>query len=156
MNSGGSFDGNDDYVEINATLFADNDTYTVSMWIKRDSIWDSGYIFFGNVRPYIYYNSSGEVTFLSGNISNSAYITNLNTWNHILGIYDGTYSKLYINGELKNLVADSKGVNSSVLVGIDSGVSFDGQIDEAKIWNYALTAEQVKTEYNGGAVRFGE
>jgi len=24
-----------------------------------------------------------------------------------------------------------------------------------KIWNYALTPEQVKTEFNGGAIRFG-
>ena len=35
------------------------------------------------------------------------------------------------------------------------GYFFDGLIDEVKIWNYALTAEQVKTEYNGGAVSFG-
>ena len=31
----------------------------------------------------------------------------------------------------------------------------DGLIDDVKIWNYALTPEQVKKEYNGGAVKFG-
>jgi len=32
---------------------------------------------------------------------------------------------------------------------------FSGQIDDAKIFNYALTATQVKTLYNDGAIRFG-
>ena len=31
---------------------------------------------------------------------------------------------------------------------------FNGLIDEIKIFNYALTAEQVKMEYAGGGVRF--
>jgi len=31
----------------------------------------------------------------------------------------------------------------------------NGQIDDARIWNYALTPTQVKIEYNQGAVRFG-
>ena len=31
----------------------------------------------------------------------------------------------------------------------------DGQIDEVKIFNYALTAQQVKDIYNEGAVYFG-
>ncbi|KKU99193.1 MAG: hypothetical protein UY33_C0035G0016, partial [Candidatus Amesbacteria bacterium GW2011_GWA1_48_9] len=30
----------------------------------------------------------------------------------------------------------------------------NGQIDDVKIFNYALTAQQVKTVYNEGAVRF--
>ena len=29
-----------------------------------------------------------------------------------------------------------------------------GQIDDVKIFNYALTSEQILTEYNNGAVRF--
>ena len=31
----------------------------------------------------------------------------------------------------------------------------DGQIDDVKIFNYALTADQIKKEYNDGAVYFG-
>lgn len=31
----------------------------------------------------------------------------------------------------------------------------NGQIDDVKIFNYALTSTQVKLEYNQGAVRFG-
>ena len=38
----------------------------------------------------------------------------------------------------------------------DDYAYYDGLIDEVRIYNYALTAEQIKTEYTGGAVRFGE
>ena len=34
-------------------------------------------------------------------------------------------------------------------------IPLDGKIDEVKIYNYALTEEQVKNDYNFGAVRFG-
>ena len=33
---------------------------------------------------------------------------------------------------------------------------FNGQLDDVKIWNYALSAAQIKKEFNeGGAVRYG-
>jgi hypothetical protein len=33
---------------------------------------------------------------------------------------------------------------------------FKGQIDDVRIYNYALTPDQIKTLYNGGgALRFG-
>jgi hypothetical protein len=35
------------------------------------------------------------------------------------------------------------------------GYFYDGLTDEVKIWNYALTPQQIRTEYAGGAVRFG-
>jgi hypothetical protein len=41
-------------------------------------------------------------------------------------------------------------------VGYSKTREFNGLIDEVKIWNYALTAEQVRVEYAGGAVRFGQ
>ena len=33
--------------------------------------------------------------------------------------------------------------------------NFNGQIDDVRVYNYALTAAQVKNEYNQGAVSFG-
>ena len=47
--------------------------------------------------------------------------------------------------------------NNNVEIGRNTyGASdyFDGQIDDARIYNYALTAKQVETEYNQGAVSF--
>ena len=44
-----------------------------------------------------------------------------------------------------------------VWIGSDQNAEwFKGLIDEVKVWNYALTVEQVKMEYGGGAVKFGQ
>lgn len=37
----------------------------------------------------------------------------------------------------------------------DGANYFDGQLDEAMLYRYALTPAQIKTDYNQGAVRFG-
>jgi hypothetical protein len=36
-----------------------------------------------------------------------------------------------------------------------NGLWFNGQIDDARIFSYALTPQQIKTVINEGAVRFG-
>ena len=93
----------------------------------------------------------------SGNLSGSL------TWNETNGT-----ARIYVEGELKDTNTNLSVGNSEVddvlgimarSGGVDSGVSSDtnleGIIDEIKIFNYALTEEQVKTEFTGGAVRFG-
>lgn len=84
----------------------------------------------------------------------------LSAWNHILCVYDGTNINTYLNGKLIKQSSETNNVTavSSILyMGETSGGAnrYSGQIDEAKVFNYALTATQVKTLYNGGAVRFG-
>lgn len=37
----------------------------------------------------------------------------------------------------------------------ESSSRFKGQIDDVKIYNYALTVNQIRTKYNG-AVKFGD
>jgi hypothetical protein len=67
--------------------------------------------------------------------------------------------KIYIdNGSHE----DSKTVSSNVVlsrdvvVGADSdkNSNFDGQIDDVRIYNYALTEDDIRRIYNGGAVNF--
>ncbi len=68
--------------------------------------------------------------------------------------------KMYVDGKLQVDTDNNPGLlePNGFYIGsthVDS-VNFNGQIDEVKIYNYALTAEQVKNDYNGGAVRFGQ
>ncbi|MCK4891143.1 MAG: LamG domain-containing protein, partial [Candidatus Pacebacteria bacterium] len=88
----------------------------------------------------------------------------INTWYHVVGVYNGSDIVLYVNGtEVDSVSAGASldSVSSSVVIGAlgnlpasNTAFEFDGLIDEVKIYNYALTAEQIKTEYNGGAVNF--
>jgi hypothetical protein len=69
--------------------------------------------------------------------------------------------KLYINGQVVTSTPASGSIGTSAN---DLGIGrepasadsfFDGQIDDVKIFNYALTNQQILTEYNQGAVHFG-
>ena len=83
----------------------------------------------------------------------------LNKWQHIITTFDGTAFKTYINGKLSNSYVETPtGYSNNNTIGI-SGYDLtsdptNGQIDDVRIYNYALTGEQVKTLYNNGSVSF--
>jgi Concanavalin A-like lectin/glucanases superfamily len=82
----------------------------------------------------------------------------LNDWVHVVGTYDGSTAKLYLNGVLAGSVSVSIGVNTLRPLGIGGAtgdgstwVSFTaGQIDEVALYNTAMSATQIRTHYNTG------
>ena len=72
-------------------------------------------------------------------------IVPLNTWTHIVGVWDGNEVRCYVNGLLENSISMTSFVESTdnVNVGFDSinsgqgNVYFDGLIDEVRISDYA-------------------
>ena len=82
-----------------------------------------------------------------------------NTWYHVVGVNDGTDSKIYVNGTLVNTVAQSNpaassgdfliGAHFSSLTG-NNNRWWDGNIDEVAVWNDELTASEVSAIYNFG------
>jgi len=84
----------------------------------------------------------------------------LNTWYYVVGTYDGSLMKTYINGVLDTCVDTLSGPifneEADLYIGdIDctfdsSGFDspFDGIIDEVAIYNRSLTAEEIYTHYN--------
>mgnify|MGYP001766598453 CR=1 FL=1 len=72
-------------------------------------------------------------------------------WYHIDAVYDGKDLFLYINGELDNskttYTAVSAMANDSdrnIMLGNAYGLYMDGQIDEAVLWNDAISLEQIR------------
>jgi len=84
-----------------------------------------------------------------------------NAWHHVVATKTGTSKiDLYVDGVLQNtkssLTATATLANSGTLYlgdldGVNNGDEYIGSLDEAKIYNLALTADQVKVEYNYGA-----
>ena len=77
----------------------------------------------------------------------------LNTWYHVAYTYDGSNLRLYVNGtEVKSVAASgSLKVNTRpVSIGADGSSQkfFNGTIDQARIYNSALTAEQILAHYD--------
>jgi len=78
-------------------------------------------------------------------------------WHHVAGVYDGTTQKIYIDGveraskALTGALTPSTG--TALLVGgcpADSTRRFVGTINEARVYNRALTAAEVASKHAGG------
>ncbi|MFH0923908.1 MAG: LamG domain-containing protein, partial [Candidatus Falkowbacteria bacterium] len=83
-------------------------------------------------------------------------------WHHIVGSYDGTSMKIYIDGNLEDTNTDFSGNlptnDGNVRIGADYQPTpdnfFSGLIDEARIYNRALSADEIGELYRVGARRF--
>lgn len=164
-----TFDGSGDYVTVTDQNSLDVTNLTLSVWIRvanlspaanKIIIWkgdatgttiSSPYALEFTTANQIYFQTANNVT-TSNITSNSTLLAN--TWYHIVVTADGTTLRIYINGiEDKNGAQSITPFNSSTDLTIGgltgSAVnSFDGQIDEVKIYNYGLTAAQVKLDMN--------
>ena len=98
-----------------------------------------------------FYNTNWK---LSGNQTKSSV---QNKWQHVILTWNGNIATLYINGQQVSQTTSytSFTVGSKTIGGEISNNRFaNAQIDDVRIYNYALTDEQVKQVYNGGAVNF--
>ncbi len=140
---------------------------TVSLWVKLPSQWNqSSLALLKNGTPYtngfdLYIDQNNgaygvnnyKVGFLVGNYSAVTFTTNqseLGLWSNIVGSYDGSYLKIYLNGILKTTQAYNQSMNiqnHNLIFG-----SWDNpttplvktrQLDDIRIYNRALTASEV-------------
>ncbi len=170
-NSSMSFDGSDDYVEISDSDSIDmSGDMTIHAWIKPIATLQDEAVLVrkasNDCGNYNFQIKTHKLALLSANEcswtmagANSTVVDGV--WQHVSASINGTTLKYYINGVNTDTITgwNIGSVTSDVLSiggysGAPSGDRFNGSIDEVKIYNYALTAEQVKTEYNSGAVRF--
>ena len=168
INSSLNFDGNDDYIgNLTNVLATNTNSETISAWVKPNNLSGDKYIFIQN-GPTLFHISNDKLVggIYTGTWTSVTSISSLvaNVWSHVVMTYDGSNIKLYINGKFDNSVAKTGNLSSLSCVEIgrfnggncSTGVSsyFNGQLDDIRLYNYALTSEQIKTLYNGGAVSF--
>lgn len=107
----------------------------------------------GNIYFQIY--SGGYIGVSGGSVS-------ANTWYHIVGTYDNSKLRIYINGELKGEVSKTGNItyNSSTPWAVavnpsgatgDGGEHFYGKLSDVRIYSTALSASDIKELYNTSA-----
>ena len=86
-----------------------------------------------------------------------AYAFAANTWYHIVGTFDGTNARVYINGSLQGSAEDhsdwnTSGATLSLGRSEQSGGTYylNGSLDEVGIWSRALSSDDVLELYNSG------
>ncbi|MCK4918754.1 MAG: LamG domain-containing protein, partial [Candidatus Pacebacteria bacterium] len=152
------FDGSNDYVDVgNDSSLSFSNNFTLEAWIYPKN-YDGGRAIIRKDSSYVIYYSS-ELDFYnwadSSRLSCQKSNTPLNTWSHVVAVWDGTNKIIYVNGVV---CVSAPSVNFSensndTHIGSNSFGSdyfFNGSIDDVRIYNYARTAEQIQMDYNAG------
>jgi hypothetical protein len=159
--SGINFDGSNDYI----TATGNNDTrLTFSMWVRTEDTTLRGIATMAESPGSsthdrnLYLNTTGNfVARIFDGASKRAIGTSVaqsNTWYHIAMTYDGTNLKLYVNGVNEATTASGNPFTGystpEFIVGQTFGsidgetvLFFDGQIDEVRVYDTALTQAQI-------------
>ena len=158
-----TFDGTDDI--INTGLFSgrnpSTDPFTVEAVVRSDvtsgsKIWIDAT---SNGSSQRFYSALIDSTSHAIGIQGSAWsdpVPSDTNWHHQVIVMDGSTAKAYNNGEL----ASSKSYTSYTLagglnIGGRSGYPWSGQIPIFKIYDRALTQDEVSRNYNAIKSRFG-
>ncbi len=165
-----SFDGTDDYVSIplSSSLDIRGNEITVAAWVNPygtnwlDQQWQH---LVDNFDAY-FTDILGDRTFtfrvepVSGSLIRADGTTQaiLGNWYHVVGVVNTSHVLLYVNGDIDGYGDDTfigKSLKSSenlnLLIGKFQGsynYNFNGTMDEVKIWNYALSEEEIKNDYS--------
>ena len=140
---------------------------TISLWVKVAAQPSTSQMylymygaFSNNACRILYYGDSGGTKSIgfAGYNADISYNTTLTTgsWFHIVGVYDGTNSSLYLNGTLV-VGPTAKTFNTSsgstaIFGSTPTPTSYlNGYLDEVGIWSRALTSTEITTLYNAGA-----
>jgi len=157
-------DGIDDYVETPFILDPSKGPFSVFAWIN---CWMPGQVIISQIDG----DSAGETWLgtdaIGGNLMtgllpqkigwvtprplvSESVITDVQ-WHHVGFVWDGSYRALYVDGievaKDKNAQNPLKNADGGLYIGaskdLDAGTFFSGLIDDVRIYNQALTAEEI-------------
>ena len=155
-----------DYNGINASVnlsspaginFDYSDEFTISTWINMTSA--SGIIIAkdgagAGQNQFRIYMSGGKLTFDVGTIATnfSALTYNDSQWHHVVGVYNGVITTLYVDNVVVSSHANGTNTyDTPIYIGRRrNGLYITGLIDEMGIWNRTLNATEISNLYNGG------
>ena len=166
------FDGVDDYADI-GTFDVSGSGITIAAWVKADAFppaidtrfiskansittsgtwWMLGQTNSGGDKLRFRLKAGGSTQTL---IASSGDLP-INTWFHAIATYDGSTMRLYKDGIEVGSVAKSGTINTDVIsVNIgrnpDGSNHMDGAIDEVRIYNRALSPDEIKRLYKIGS-----
>lgn len=177
------FDGTDDYATVSdpsyPTAWTDNFSFEAWHYVPSGADWHDTTTFGANSGTAIvargsYPGSHGlgrrdtNKLFHCVRTDSGLYFAEItastNTWYHLVGTYDGTNNRLYVNGKLEATTAvtitgvpDTGGVRigGNFAFGGNNGGYAQGKTPVARMYNKALSAFEVNQNFNAQRGRFG-
>ena len=168
-----TFDNTDDRITMpNSSVFNHTSELSIEAWVKFDGNSNDFIFEKGNVNTqYSLFSHGSDIVFRTYHAGDSGYqtlspskttagITN-GQWHHIVGSWDGSTKRIYVDGVDKAsvsksgaLTTTSNGAAIGSFGGTSSGYYFGGDIAIVKIYDKGLSATEVKQNYNSQKNRF--
>jgi len=175
------FDGTNDYVTTASNIgISGASSRTVECWIYVDSSTNKSILGYGGngtgvLFDTLVFSNTGYLCVI-GHYYGSGYDTastlpsrntlNINQWNYVVHMYDGTTASLYTNGVFSNSKEFSTSAgnqlnttNSTFLIGTGQYTGAytytTGKIASSRFYNRTLSASEVLQNYNATKGRFG-
>jgi len=159
--------GDKDLLDFNGTS-----SFAISVWVKPSTkdatyrrIVSKEFTDGSGRQGWLLWQQNGGIgfeRFLNGSRDLALYSNGLssNSWSHIEAVFDGSTMTLYINGTSVNSVSSTKSLvtnTASFTIGSNptATASWNGLIDDVKIYNYARTTAQIKSDYASRGVAKG-
>ena len=162
-----NLDGVDSTARILKNASLSVSVFTVEGWFYPKK---SGYVSVlqtgnnsGGFHYYVGVSSLPQRLYVNGASTDSASYLTINSWNHCVAVHDGVRTKFYLNGVLDADTSNATGganampINQAWIGANDTGTEDNEyQFANVRLYNYALTAEQVADNFNQKASTFGK
>ena len=160
-------DTNPDYIDFGDPSYLDiTGDITLSIWVRTDNLvemkalakWSDSPAQFSYLISILADGTAQFATF-TGGTDLVAGTTDLDDgeWHHIVGTYDGSDIRIYVDGVEENSTGASGSIDTSTVplrLGAGSGDAgsenpFDGELGHCAIWDVALTDQEILSLANG-------
>ena len=144
-----TFNGSSDYIQTNNAF--SNTKHTIAAWVYLTDT--SGFrTVFENREGgddgmrVLYYNNE---FYYQINASDIIIDSIANQWVYLVGTYDGTTQKLYVDGSVINSTTTSQTIDTpqNGLIGVSTGPEdyWEGNLANVAIWNRALSSDEINS-----------
>jgi hypothetical protein len=151
-----SFDGEDDYVQVNGTNINELQELTIEMWVQLNSMPS------GIIGRFVTLNDEKAVLRYTGTVGDLEFYMKIDdtlhhiwasvletgAFHHVAGTYDGNVMRLYYDG----VEVGNNTISGNVTLGTDitlssAGEPLDGLLDEVTIYDRPLTPSEIYAIY---------
>jgi len=169
-----TFDDTDDVTTIpNSDSLNPTTGLTIESWVVFDANSDDFIFEKGNVNTqFSLFSHGSDIVFRTFHSGDGSYHTQNPSktsvgivngqWHHIVGSWDGSTKRVFIDGILKNstsksgnLVTTTPGASVGRFGGTSTGYYFGGDIAKVALYGKGLTASEVLDNYNATKGRYG-
>jgi hypothetical protein len=159
INNAMSFDDTDDYVSV-----ADNNALdltsglSISAWVKTAANEANNVIVSKGASYEMGVTNTGALYWdgAGAQVDDGKTLVGSGTWHHVVVTNNDTTATFYVDGVQTGTATAGVDVDNTtaLYIGYDGANYFDGLIDEVRVFNYPLSASQVKNVMTNGSVRF--